>query len=455
MDLTCDPARLLAAGGLLSAYGALCLSRAIAVRKRHQSATALEEAAQDSPTWLVAYASQTGTAEDLSWQTARTLKLAGVSAHLCSLADVDTDQLARADRILFVVSTCGEGNAPDNGAAFAERLLNGGISLDHLHYGLLALGDSSYAHFCGFGRTLDGWLKSRGARPLFEAVEVDRCDAAALENWSRHIGHLAGTADAPDWTAPAFADWRLVERRCLNPGSAGEPVYHLELEPAATSCPPVWESGDLAQVSAPGDPNRPRDYSIASVPSDGRIHLLVRQQRQPDGSLGIASGWLSADLGLDQTVKMRLRPHRLFRLGENAGCPLILVGNGTGLAGLRAHLRARSITGSGPNWLIYGERNAAHDFHYRDEIEAWQADGLLTRVDLAFSRDEPAGIYVQDRLMDAGEELRRWMDQGAAIYVCGSRQGMAEGVDRVLRHLLGADALEDAAREGRYRRDVY
>ncbi|MGE5490699.1 MAG: sulfite reductase subunit alpha [Actinomycetota bacterium] len=454
MDLTSDPVRLLAAGGLLSAYGALCLAKAMAVRRRRRSATALKEAALDSPTWLVAYASQTGTAEDLAWQTARTLKLAGVAAHLCSLADLDADQLARADRILLVASTCGEGDAPDNGAAFAERLLGSDRSLDHLHYGLLSLGDSSYAHFCGFGRALDGWMKERGAQPLFEAVEVDRCDAESIENWRRHIGHLAGTADAPDWTAPAFADWRLVERRRLNPGSLGGPVYHLELEPADVSCQPVWESGDLAQISTPEDPDRPRDYSIASVPADGRIHLLVRQQRRPDGSLGIASGWLTAGLGLDQTVKMRLRPHRLFRLGENVGRPLILIGNGTGLAGLRAHLRARAATG-GPNWLIYGERNAAHDFHYRDEIEAWRSGGLLNRLDLAFSRDEPAGSYVQDRLIDAGQELRRWMDQGAAIYVCGSRQGMAEGVDQALRYLLGVDTLETTAREGRYRRDIY
>lgn len=455
MDLTSDPVRLLAAGGLLSAYGALCLAKAIAVRRRRRSAMALEEAALDSPTWLVAYASQTGTAEDLAWQTARTLKLAGVAAHLCSLADVDAEQLARAHRILLVASTSGEGDAPDNGAAFAERLLGSDRSLAHLHYGLLSLGDSSYAHFCGFGRALDGWMKNRGARPLFEAIEADRCDAAALESWRRRIGHLAGTADAPDWAAPAFADWRLVERRRLNPGSLGGPVYHLELEPADGSPLPAWQSGDLAQVAAPEDPDRPRDYSIASVPGDGRIHLLVRQQRRLDGSLGVASGWLTAGLGLDQTVKMRLRPHRLFRLGDNAGRPLILIGNGTGLAGLRAHLRARAAKDSSPNWLIYGERNAAHDFHHRDEIETWQADGLLTRLDLAFSRDEPAGNYVQDRLMGAGEELQRWMGQGAAIYVCGSRQGMAEGVDQALRHLLGAGALETVAREGRYRRDVY
>lgn len=267
MEPTGDPLRLLWAAGLVAAYAGLCLAMARAWRRKRQAAVALEPAAGDSPLWLVAYASQTGTAESLAWHTAETLHLAGVAAHLCSLAELDDDALLRAERLLLVASTCGEGDAPDNGAAFVRRLLAAETPLGHLHYGLLALGDRSYANFCGFGRRLHRLLQDRGAQPLFEPIEADRCAPAALEAWKQHLSHLAGTGDVPDWEGPAFADWRLAERRLLNSGSAGGPVYHLELEPPDGMPLPAWKSGDLVQVLPPDDPACPRDYSVASVPS--------------------------------------------------------------------------------------------------------------------------------------------------------------------------------------------
>jgi sulfite reductase (NADPH) flavoprotein alpha-component len=103
---------------------------------------------------------------------------------------------------------------------------------------VLALGDRSYANFCGFGRALDAWLAKAGATPLFERIDVDRGDAAALENWQHHLIRLAGTDDAPDWEAPAYADWRIAEReRIAEPGQSGAPLYRMALAPAAP-CPP-------------------------------------------------------------------------------------------------------------------------------------------------------------------------------------------------------------------------
>src|SRR5690606_8078303 len=149
----------------------------------------------------------------------------------------------------------------------------------------LGLGDRSYANFCGFGRALDGWLARSGAQPLFPRIDVDNAGEEALVEWRRRLGRLAGTADLPDWEAPAFGRWRLVARRHLNPGSAGGPTFHLEVEPLDGALPD-WQSGDLAQVVAPDDPQHPREYSIASLPSDGRVHLLVRLHRRPDGTPG-------------------------------------------------------------------------------------------------------------------------------------------------------------------------
>jgi sulfite reductase (NADPH) flavoprotein alpha-component len=136
----------------------------------------------------------------------------------------------------------------------------------------------------------------------------------------------------------------------------------------------------------------------------------------------------------------------------------VLIGNGTGLAGLRSHLRARAVAGLGPNWLLFGERNTAHDRLYGDELQAWHDGGVLQRLDLAFSRDRAEGApraYVQDLLAQSGDLLRQWVEQGAAIYVCGSLQGMAQGVDQALHALLGQAQVEQLVRSGRYRRDVY
>jgi sulfite reductase (NADPH) flavoprotein alpha-component len=150
-----------------------------------------------------------------------------------------------------------------------------------------------------------------------------------------------------------------------------------------------------------------------------------------------------------------VRAHPHFRLGANQARPLILVGNGTGIAGLRAHLKSRIDDGQVRNWLLFGERNAAHDQHYRAELAGWHAGGQLARLDLAFSRDQEAPCYVQHLLEQQAERLREWVGQGAAIYVCGSLQGMAAGVHAALVAALGEAQVEALAVDGRYRRDVY
>ena len=129
--------------------------------------------------------------------------------------------------------------------------------------------------------------------------------------------------------------------------------------------------------------------------------------------------------------------------------------NGTGLAGLRAHLKARALAGATRNWLLFGERQRAHDAFLADELAAWQAQGLLPHLDLTFSRDGDAHRYVQHALASHANRLRQWVDEGAAVYVCGSLAGMAPDVDATLRRILGEDKVEALRIAGRYRRDVY
>jgi len=261
--------RALAAAGLLGAYAALCASawRTHAARRRADRHEAAALTGGGAAPLLVAYASQTGHAEQLARQSAQALHAAGVRSRVLPLSELSEDLLRRVRRALFVVSTSGEGDPPDNAARFVRSLLPRALALPELHYGLLALGDRRYASFCGFGHALDAWLDRSGARPLFERVEVDRGDAQALAAWRHRLAGLAG-ADAPSaWSAPSFAPWRVAVRRHLNPGSAGEPIFHLELEPAGAAPLPDWQAGDLVQVQPPGDGEPPRDYSIASLPS--------------------------------------------------------------------------------------------------------------------------------------------------------------------------------------------
>ena len=452
--------RIAAALALVLLYAALCAAIWLRERRKRRAAedeaAALAAAREGVAPLLVVFASQTGQAEELARETARLLHTAGEPVQLCALGEVDAALLARTRRALFVASTYGEGDAPDNAAAFS---FDAAPDLPQLQYGLLALGDRQYTHFCAFGRQLDGWLRAHGAVPLFERVEMDNGDPAALAAWQHQLAQVSSLSELPPdlsvWqTSPAFGDWTLAARRHLNPGSAGAPVFHLELAPPPGEAA-AWESGDLVQVRAPADPEHPREYSIASVASDGRVHLVVRQALRGDGTPGVASSWLTDGVAPGGTVALRLRAHRNFRLEDNAARPLILIGNGTGIAGLRSHLRARVAAGAGPNWLLFGERNAAHDFLYQDEIEAWQASGLLQRLDLAFSRDQAERIYVQHRLTEAAGTLREWVDRGAAIYVCGSLQGMAQGVDDALAAALGREQVVQLLRSGRYRRDVY
>ena len=448
--------RALGASATVAAYAALCLG--IYARQRRLHALAAREAAalsagadaQTSPT-LVLFASQTGQAETIAWQTARQLRAAGTAVRVMALNALDSATLASARRALFVASTYGEGDAPDGASVFAERVMGAPLALPSLRYAVLALGDRQYAHFCGFGRALDAWLHTAGAVRDFDPIEVDNSDPAALADWQSRWG------DAPDDLDDAsatFTPWRLTRRELLNAGSTGGPVFHLGLTPQAGALP-HWASGDLVQVAVASDPARPRDYSIASLPADGELQLIVRQEQHPDGSMGAASGLLTSTLTLGDSVALRLRPHRGFRLEGNENRPLILIGNGTGLAGLRAHLRARAATGQKDNWLVFGERQSAHDFLCREEIEAWQADGTLARLDMVFSRDQTERFYVQHRLLQVADTLQVWLRDGAAVYVCGSLQGMASGVDAALRQIAGDDLWAELSASGRYRRDVY
>lgn len=456
--MTHDPVRWLWASLAVALWalviGAVAWRRA---RARRAAAAAARAAAltpaDGADALLVAFASQTGLAEKLAWMTASSLSAAGVPARVAPLGDLEPADLRAAGRVLIVASTTGEGDGPDAMARFARKHMTAPADLDGLSYALLALGDRTYAQYCGFGRALDAWLQRSGAQPLFDRVEVDDGDAGAVRHWQHQLGVVTGHAVQADWTPPAYDRWRLAARSHLNPGSPGGEAWLVSLEPV--DHPPDWVAGDIAEIGLPGYPSPgSREYSVASLPRDGRVDFIVRRMLRPDGSPGLASGWLTRDLAVGDPVDMRIRTNRSFH-GPAPETPLILIGNGTGLAGLRAHWRAREGAPHGGTWLMFGERTAAHDAFLDAELQTALGAGLLTRLDRAFSRDPGDGRYVQNLIDQQADELRAWVDRGAVILVCGSLEGMSQGVHAALEAALGADRLLELTETGRYRRDVY
>ncbi len=410
----------------------------------------------DAPVVLVAFASQTGLAEELAWMTARSLSDGGTPARVALLGDLEPAELKTAGRLLIIASTTGEGDAPDAMSRFVRRSMNAPADLTGLSYGLLALGDRTYTDYCGFGRALDGWLQRSGAEPLFDRVEVDDGDAGAVRHWQHQLGLLTGSTVQPDWTPPAFDRWRLAGRTLLNPGSPGGEAWLMAFEPVDHA--PVWVAGDIAEIGLPSVDGQPapgsREYSVASLPSDGRAEFIVRLMHRPDGTPGLASGWLTRGLVVGGEVGMRIRTNRSFH-GPSPETPLILIGNGTGLAGLRAHWKARAGQAAARTWLMFGERTRAHDAFLDTELQAALASGVLTRLDRVFSRDAGDGRYVQALIADHVADLSDWVERGAAILVCGSLEGMSKGVHEALGTVLGAEGLRTLTETGRYRRDVY
>lgn len=498
-------ARWLGAGATLLAY--LGLSGWLLWRSRPPARARLADRPADEV--LVVYASQTGFARELAERSADSLERAGLSTRRLPIEQLDGETLAATARVLFVASTTGEGDAPDHALGFLRGAMRQAPELARLRYAVLALGDRDYEDFCAFGRRLDDWLHGQGAQRLFDRVEVDNADGSALRHWQYHLGRLAGATGLPDWAPPEYGAWRLASRRELNPGSAGGGVFHLSLLPPA-GVAPTWQAGDIAEIGprqppqavadllyalrldpyasvafrgartdladalsrsrlpmadrlanasaqAIADSLEPlphREYSIASLPADGSLQLLVRRMTGPEGRPGLGSGWLCDHLMPGAVLDLRIRSNPGFHPPVD-GSPLILIGNGTGIAGLRALLKARIAAGEHRNWLLFGERNADRDHFFRDEIETWRARGTVPRVDAVFSRDPGGCRYVQHRLLETAETLRSWVDEGAAIYVCGSLQGMAPGVDAALRQVLGHAAMDALQAAGRYRRDVY
>ncbi len=227
----------------------------------------------------------------------------------------------------------------------------------------------------------------------------------------------------------------------------------------------------LAEMIGAMGPLQPRLYSISSSlqANPEEVHLTVGVVRFEQGGRarkGVASNFLTDTLRPRQKARVFVHASPSFRLPADGDRPVIMIGPGTGIAPFRAFLQERAAVGAkGRNWLFFGDQKRETDFLYRDEMEAYLASGVLTRLDLAFSRDQAAKVYVQHRMTEAAAEVWAWLEAGAHVYVCGDARRMALDVDHALHEIVAGqggmtpeaarDHVKALSKAGRYQRDVY
>ncbi|QEY23230.1 assimilatory sulfite reductase (NADPH) flavoprotein subunit [Neisseria animalis] len=218
-------------------------------------------------------------------------------------------------------------------------------------------------------------------------------------------------------------------------------------------------------------PQTPRLYSIASAQDEvgEEVHLtvgVVRFEHHSNTYTGAASGFLGSRLEEGDSVRVFVEPNPHFRLPQNGSTPIIMIGAGTGIAPFRSFMQQRAANGDeGKNWLIFGNQRFTDDFLYQTEWQQFRKDGLLTRADLAWSRQGAEKVYVQHKITANAAEVWAWLQQGAHLYVCGDAGRMARDVEEALLAVIAEqgglsrdeaeDYLNDLREDKRYQRDVY
>jgi sulfite reductase (NADPH) flavoprotein alpha-component len=232
---------------------------------------------------------------------------------------------------------------------------------------------------------------------------------------------------------------------------------------------PLKSPDQFQQLVGILEPIAPRLYSISSSPEahSGEVHITVARDKfsvNDELKYGLCSNYLSG-FEVGQQVQFYIHKNNQFRLPEDDK-DVIMIGPGTGIAPFRAFLAHRDSTGAGgKNWLFFGDQHFVTDFLYQTEIQNWVETGSLSKIDIAFSRDQQEKIYVQHKMKKKGKELYEWLQNGAILYVCGAKEPMSIDVENTLREVVqeyGSKKAEEAVEfinqlksEGRYLKDVY
>jgi sulfite reductase (NADPH) flavoprotein alpha-component len=534
----------------------------------------------------IIYGSQTGNAKGIAVAYQAKAAAAGIPAKVVSMADYKPRQIKNETHIAIVVSTHGEGEAPDDAVELHEFLgSKKAPKLPNLKYAVLGLGDTSYEFFCQTAKDFDTRLATLGATAVVERVDCDVDYDSAAAKWQDDIlakikdDLTAKTTQVPVAAAANTAsvasiyskknpfsgtllasqkitgrdsvkDIRHIEISLEDSGiqyQAGDAlgVYFLNdadivarvigaygLDASATvtvagnsmslndalteKCEltlayPTFIKGladttnDAALVALLADKTALREYLVprqivdiaidypvaisaqqlvdACRPLTARLYSIASSQAEVEDEVhltvalveydahgfthqGGASGYLSKRLEEGAAVKVYVEGNDNFRLPADPNTPVIMVGPGTGIAPFRAFMQERDAQGAeGNNWLFFGNPNFTQDFLYQTEWQGYVKSGLLSRVSLAFSRDQEQKVYVQHRLVEQGAEVFKWLEQGAHFYVCGDANHMAKDVEQALLDIYqthGKQTADEAKKSllalrkaKRYQKDVY
>ncbi|AKA39309.1 NADPH-dependent assimilatory sulfite reductase flavoprotein subunit [Yersinia ruckeri] len=305
------------------------------------------------------------------------------------------------------------------------------------------------------------WLKGD------EPVTVDGKTLLLAQALCRHFELTQNTAIIVDKYAALSRDEKLIALLA----DKTELQYYAHNTPIVDMVRQAPADLNADQLITLLRPLAPRLYSIASSQAENEteVHItvgIVRYDIDGRPRSGGASGFLADRLDIDGDVRVFIEHNDNFRLPASPETPVIMIGPGTGIAPFRAFMQQRDAEGAtGENWLFFGNPHFTDDFLYQVEWQRYVKEGLLTHIDLAWSRDQPQKIYVQDKLREKGAEVWRWIQQGAHIYVCGDANRMAKDVEKALLDVVaehgGMDAeqadefLSELRFARRYQRDVY
>ncbi|WP_145530970.1 NADPH-dependent assimilatory sulfite reductase flavoprotein subunit [Yersinia kristensenii] len=305
------------------------------------------------------------------------------------------------------------------------------------------------------------WLKGD------EPVSIDGQNISVSQALRSHLELTQNTTVIVDKYAALSRDEKLIALLADKPALQ----HYAKNTPIVDMVRQAPSDLNADQLIALLRPLTPRLYSIASsqAETESEVHITVGVVRyEIDGRprTGGASGYLADRLEVDGDIRIFIEHNDNFRLPANPETPVIMIGPGTGIAPFRAFMQQREADGAtGKNWLLFGNPHFTEDFLYQVEWQRYVKTGLLTRIDLAWSRDQAHKVYVQDKLREQGAELWNWIQQGAHIYVCGDANRMAKDVEQVLLDVVALHGAMDAEQADeylselrlarRYQRDVY
>ena len=423
------------------------------------------------------YASQTGTAQHYAEQTQQLFQSQGFVAELLALDQVHLPLLQHRQTILWLVSSYGDGDAPDHAQQFQHQLMAQVADLAHLRVAILGFGDRQYRDFCGFATRLEQWLVAANSHFLFAPVLVDAENQPDIQRWFSALETAFDLNDATmlpvqDSTEEsAFLPCYLEQRDCLNTAFDGN-LLHIRL---AAPVDLHWQAGDCLEIKLPDTPSHAsRFYSIANLPKQPAqptpsaqnqptthsIELLVRLTEFSTNAglgYGLGSGYLVQQLRVGDAVQARIHVNpSLYHLAQAKA--LWLIAAGTGLAGALAQLRARDALGQAQNVLLYGERQAENVQAFAHEIEHWLESGHLSHFELALSQQADgnhSARYVTDLLKAHRAAFLAHIQAGDLMYVCGRLDGLGVAVDALLVEWLGQSQVDEFKANHRYCRDVY